>query len=131
MSFQREMLLLSLRLECSFGDAILGLRKASLVSRLSSQKAISVHRLVHFTIFSRLTASETSTFLDHAVKLLSYTFPNTWNGSTSQQGHGWASWETCSTALPHVSWLIKLTKEHSLDVKDPELFAELAFRAGT
>lgn len=101
------------------------------MSRPSSQKALSIHRLVHFTAFTRLTPNEASTFLDHAVKLLFYAFPNTWNGKTRHQGHGWASWEKCSTVLPHVSWLIKLTEEQSLDVKSPEVFAELAFRAGT
>lgn len=82
-------------------------------------------------VFSRLSPDETSIFFAHAVKMLSCSFPNTWNERTHQQGHSWASWETCSTILPHVSWLIKLSQTHSLSIADEELFAELVFRAGT
>jgi hypothetical protein len=70
-------------------------------------------------------------YLDFAVRVLSYGFPNSWDERTHQQGHGWESWETCGAILPHVSWLIRLTREHSLQVTDVELFAELIFRAGT
>jgi hypothetical protein len=69
--------------------------------------------------------------LDNTIQMLSYSFPNTWNERTRQQGHGWASWETCSAILPHVSWLMKLNEAHSLKATNPELFAELIFRTGT
>lgn len=115
----------------SFGDAVIGLTKASLVSRLSDHKAISIHRLVQFTVFLKLTQKEKSTTLDYVISLLSSSFPNTWNQRTHHQGHGWTAWKTCSIVLPHVSRLITLTQEHSLIVVNPELFAELVFRAGT
>lgn len=115
----------------SFGDAVIDLTKASLVSRLTTHKAISIHRLIQFTVFSRLSPDETSLFFSHAVGMLSYSFPNTWNERTPQQGHGWDTWETCSLILPRVSWLIKLTQAHSVDTASQELFAELVFRAGT
>lgn len=70
-------------------------------------------------------------YLDYAIQVLSSSFPNTWNERSHQQGHGWASWETCSAVLPHISWLMKLTEMHCLKAINPELFAELIFRAGT
>jgi hypothetical protein len=70
-------------------------------------------------------------YFDYAIQVLSSTFPNTWNERSHQQGHGWASWETCSVVLPHISWLMKLAETKRLEPNDPELFAELIFRAGT
>ncbi|PYI09529.1 TPR-like protein [Aspergillus sclerotiicarbonarius CBS 121057] len=117
--------------EFDFGDALIGLTKASLVTRLPSRKALSIHRLVQFTIFQRLMTAERIVYLDFAVRVLYYSFPNTWNDRNNQQGHSWASWETCSSILPHVSWLIRLTDKHGMKPKDPELFAELIFRTAT
>lgn len=117
----------------SFGDAVIGLIKASLLDRLTSYKSISIHRLIQATVLARMLPTEQSKNLDIALQILFYGFPNTWNGDerTHQQGHGWASWETCSAMLPHVTWLIKLTEENSLSATNQELFAELVFRAGT
>lgn len=115
----------------SFGDAVIGLTRASLINRMPCSKAISVHRLVQFTVFSRLPEADILMYFDYTVQVLSSGFPNTWKERTHQQGHGWASWETCSAILPHIDWLIKLAEMHSLKASDPELFAELVFRAGT
>ncbi|EFQ99406.1 hypothetical protein MGYG_02418 [Nannizzia gypsea CBS 118893] len=114
-----------------FGGVVGDLSKAALVSRLSAQKAISIHRLIQFTVFSRLSEEESSRYFNHVINILSRSFPNTWNQRSHQQGHGWASWETCSTILPHVSWLIRLTQGHPFRIINHELFAELVFRAGT
>lgn len=116
---------------CSFGDAVIGLTKASLAHRLSSHKALSIHRLVQFTLFSKLSEAERETYFDYAIKVLSHSFPNTWNDRSHQQGYSWASRETCSKILPHISHLVRLAKEHSLKASNTELFAELVFRAGT
>ena len=116
---------------CSFGDAVIGLTKASLAHRLSSQRALSIHRLVQFTLFSKLAEAEREKYLDYAIKVLSHSFPDTWNERSHQQGHSWASWETCSAILPHISRLVRLTEEHSLKTSNAEFFAELVFRAGT
>ncbi|KAI9765919.1 MAG: hypothetical protein M1840_007060 [Geoglossum simile] len=117
--------------EFGFGEALSALLKSSLVNRSSAHKSLIVHRLVQATVFNRLSKDEVIFSLDSTVKLLSNGFPNTWKKSGPQQGHGWASWETCSEVLPHVSWLIGLVKKHKLKSNDPELFAELIFRSGT
>ena len=121
----------------SLREAVTGIVRESLASRLSSHRAISVHRLVQFTVFSKLTMEEISKFFDYAARMLFFSFPNTWNEKT-QQSHGSASWETCSAILPHVNWLMKLTGGQSPygnhigpHIPDKEIFAELVFRAGT
>lgn len=114
-----------------FGDAVIGLTKASLVNRLPSHKAISIHRLVQFTVLSRLSVAERTMYLDYAIKVLCCAFPDTWSEMGNHQRHGSSSWELCSTILPHVSWLVGLTEAHNLKTTDPELFAELIFRIGT
>jgi hypothetical protein len=48
-----------------------------------------------------------------------------------QQGHSWKVWEMCSKVLPHVSWLIDLSKKHKIRPADPYPFAEVIFRTGT
>lgn len=119
------------RVSNSFGDALVELTRASLAMRSSSSKAISVHRLVQFTVFSRLSTVEVSLYLDYAIQALSSSFPNTWNQRAHYQGHGWTSWETSSAILPHVNWLMRLAEKHSLKVTNAELFAELVSRMGT
>ena len=115
----------------SFGDAVIGLTKTSLVNRLSSHKALSIHRLVQLTVLSRLTTEEMSTFLDHAIRMLSCSFPSTCNAEADHQKHDGAARETCSAILPHVNRLITLTQEHSIEITSPELFKELVFCTGT
>lgn len=66
----------------SFGDAVIGLTKASLLDRLTSHKAISVHRLIQATVMARMSPTEQSMNLDFALQILYYGFPNTWNEST-------------------------------------------------
>lgn len=110
---------------------MIGLSRASLINRLSTSKALSIHRLVQLFIFMRLPQVDRIFYLDSTVRMLYYGFPNTWNQRGDHQGHGWASWETCSVVLPHVSWLMRLTEEHSLKPTNLELYAELIFRAGT
>lgn len=107
------------------------LLKASFLNRSSEHKALSVYRLVQSTVFARLSNDERSFYLNSTITLLSNGFPNTWKKTGSEQGHGWASWKTCSEVVPHVSWLIKLAEKHKLKASGPEKFAELVFRAGT
>ena len=120
----------------SFGEAISGLVRSSLINRLSAgkspgQKAFSLHRLVQSAVFARLSEKEATFYHDSAVALLSAAFPNTWNLSGPYQGHSWNAWETCSKVLPHVSWLIDLSKKQKIRPADPYPFAELIFRTGT
>nr|KMM72213.1 hypothetical protein CPAG_08511 [Coccidioides posadasii RMSCC 3488] len=114
-----------------FGVGVIDLtRAASLVSRLSTHRAISIHRLVLFIVFSRLTTDKTSTFLNYAIRMLSSSFPNTWNERVRKLGHGRASCDKHSKILSHVGWLMALTRANLLIVTSPELLAELVFRAG-
>lgn len=105
--------------------------RSSLVSRSPKTKSLTTHRLVQATIFERLPKDQVSFYLDATITILSKGFPNTWKDSGPRQGHGFASWESCSEVLPHVNWLIDLTKKHKLKPSNPENFAELVFRAGT
>ncbi|TPX21002.1 hypothetical protein DIZ76_016899 [Coccidioides immitis] len=115
-----------------FGVGVIDLtRAASLVSRLSTHRAISIHRLVLFIVFSRLTTDKTSTFLNYAIRMLSSSFPNTWNERVRKLGHGRASCDKYSKILSHVGWLMALTRANLLIVISPELLAELVFRAGS
>lgn len=110
---------------------MIGLIKTSLANRLSSHKALSIHRLIQLTVLSRLTTEEKSTFLDHAIRMLSCSFSSTYNEEADHQEHDGAARETCSAILPHITRLMTLTQEHSIEITSPELFAELVFRAGT
>ncbi|KAI9853128.1 MAG: hypothetical protein M1824_001541 [Vezdaea acicularis] len=116
--------------ELDFGDAVGSLLKLSLLNRSSSQKTLSLHRLVQTAIFCRLSNKEATSFFNITVQLLSSSFPNTWREKGHQQGHGWQTWETCKEILPHVQRLIELAKKHKLEANSTE-FAELIFRAGT
>lgn len=70
-------------------------------------------------------------YLDFSITLLSNGFPNTWAKTGHHQGHGWASWETCSEVLPHVSYLMALVQMYKLSPIRLETFAELIFRSGS
>jgi tetratricopeptide (TPR) repeat protein len=85
---------------------------------------------VQSAVLVRLSEKEVTFFHESAVALLSTAFPNNWNLSGPQQGHSWRAWETCSKVLPHVSWLIDLSKEHKIRPADPYPFAEVIFRTG-
>jgi hypothetical protein len=115
----------------SFGEAIMELSRTSMVTRLSESKALSIHRIVQLAVFHRLSPSEKVELFDLAVKILYFDFPNTWKERGSQQGHGWASWETCSAILPHVSCLMQLFEKHKFKSQNLQIWAELVFRAGT
>ncbi|KAK4221160.1 hypothetical protein QBC38DRAFT_461780 [Podospora fimiseda] len=117
--------------ELDFGDAVAELIRASMVTRVSSSKALSVHRLVQFAVFLRLSKADRIKYFDLAVRILYYDFPNTWQHRGAHQGHGWASWETCSAILPHVSWLMILFDKYKIKSANTVLWAELVFRAGT
>jgi len=86
---------------------------------------------VQSAVFARLSKKEVTLFHECAIALLSNAFPNTWNLTGPRQGHSWEAWETCSKVLPHVSWLIGLSKKHKIKPFDPWPFAELIFRTGT
>ncbi|KXX82634.1 hypothetical protein MMYC01_201088 [Madurella mycetomatis] len=90
-----------------------------------------MHRLVQFAVFLRLSKSDRIVYFDLAVRILSSDFPNTWQARGAHQGHGFASWETCTTILPHVSWLMKLSEEYKIKSENSIMWAELVFRAGT
>jgi hypothetical protein len=107
------------------------LSRTSLMSRLSSSKALSMHRLVQFAIFTRMPESDKTFYFDHATQILYFDFPNTWQKRGSHQGHGWESWETCSAILPHVSWLMQISDEQKVKTTKSDLWAELVFRSGT
>jgi hypothetical protein len=85
---------------------------------------------VQSAVFARLSEKEVTLFHESAVALLSTAFPNNWNVSGPQQGHSWKAWETCSKVLPHVSWLVDLSKKHKIRPADPYPFAEVIFRTG-
>jgi hypothetical protein len=82
-------------------------------------------------VFNRVLASDRITNFDLAVRILISSFPATWNGGGPHQGHGWASWETCGLALPHVRMLTELSESVKIKPTAPDLWAELLFRAGT
>ncbi|KAK0702012.1 tpr repeat-containing protein [Lasiosphaeria miniovina] len=114
-----------------FGDAVAELTRTSMVNRLTSSKALSMHRLVQFAVFVRLSKADRIKYFDLAVNILYFDFPNTWQVRGAHQGHGWASWETCSAILPHVGWLMALSEKHEVKSGNTTMWAELVFRAGT
>lgn len=101
------------------------------MNRLSSHKALSIHRLVQLTVLSRLTTEEKATFLDHAIRILSCSFSNTCNGEAGHQSHDYTAMETCSAILPHVNRLMVLAQKYSIEITSSELFKGLVFRTGT
>jgi hypothetical protein len=101
-----------------------------MITTLSASKAISMHRLVQFAVLTRLQGPERVTNFDLAVKILYFDFPNTWQDRGAHQGHGWASWETCSAILPHVMRLMGLAQKYKIKSAKPDLWAELVFRTG-
>ncbi|GAD96166.1 hypothetical protein MGYG_02418 [Paecilomyces variotii No. 5] len=112
-----------------FADAVITLNRASLINRISVSGTLSIHRLVQFAGFTWLNLTEKLLYLDSAIRILFFGFPNTWKQRGYQQGHDWASWETCSVVVPHVSWLMSLTDKYNLKPTDLEFNAELIFRA--
>ncbi len=115
----------------SFGEAVMELSRMSLIHRLANSRAISVHRLVQFSVFMRVPAADKKFYFDTAIKILYHDFPNTWRSTGSFQGHGFSSWETCSAVLPHVNWLMTQSEKYNLKPTQSDLWAELIFRAGT
>ena len=115
-----------------FGDAVSELiTKTSLISRLTTIKSLSLHRLVKFAMFNQVPEDECSMYFDNAIQLLYHAFPNTWDQRGPHQGHSWHSWETCSSIVPHLSSLMVLKSEYDLKATNIEVFAELIFRIAT
>lgn len=104
---------------------------AGLVTRIVSSKALSVDRPVHALALESLSPEDRVYYFDIVVKLLFYDFPNTWNDREPYQGHGYQAWETCSSVIVHIDWLIDISKEYKVAPKDSSTWAELIFRAGT
>ncbi|KAF4459225.1 hypothetical protein FALBO_14020, partial [Fusarium albosuccineum] len=117
--------------DLDFGEAVMELTRTSMVSRLSSSKALSMHRLVQLVVFARLSKAERVKLFDLTIHILYHDFPNTWQNRGAHQGHGWQSWETCSDILSHVDWLMTLSDKHKIKSSNPESWAELVFRAAT
>ncbi|KAI1429008.1 hypothetical protein F5Y12DRAFT_782253 [Xylaria sp. FL1777] len=117
--------------EFDFGDAVMELTRAALVTRIASSRALSIHRLVQLSVFKRLSTDQRIYYFDVVVQMLYYDFPNTWAAKGPYQGHGYKSWETCSSVLVHVNWLMSLSRDHKVVSQFPETWAELVFRAGT
>ena len=115
----------------SFGEAVMELSRTALIHRLANSRAISVHRLVQFAVITRIPTDGKDFYFDTAINILYHDFPNTWQSTGSFQGHGFSSWETCCAVLPHVNWLMTLSKKYKLNPARPDLWAELIFRAGT
>lgn len=107
------------------------LTRTSMISRLSSSKSVSMHRLVQFAVLSRLSGQDRTLNFDLAVNILYFDFPNTWQQGGAHQGHGWSSWETCSAILPHVSRLMQVSDKYGIKPTKPDMWAELVFRTGT
>lgn len=97
-----------------FGDAVIELTRKSLVTRVSASKALCMHRLVQQTVFTRLSPDQRLFYMGRVIEMLSSDFPNIWNCRGPYQGHGYKDWETCGIVLPHISQLMKLTKDHGL-----------------
>lgn len=106
------------------------LRRRSMISRLSTSKALSLHRLVQFAVFLRMPEEDRIVNFDTAVRFLYVAFPSTWQDHGPNQGHGFAAWATCSTLLPHVRWLMQMSDKHHVRSDIPDMWAELIFRAG-
>ncbi|KAI0539986.1 hypothetical protein GGR58DRAFT_194652 [Xylaria digitata] len=117
--------------EFDFGDAVMELTRAALVTRIASSKALSVHRLVQLSVFKQLSTDQRVYYFDIVVQILYHDFPNTWAAKGPYQGHGYKSWETCDSIVIHVNWLMSLSQDHKVVTKFPETWAELIFRAGT
>ncbi|KAI1294398.1 hypothetical protein F5Y03DRAFT_372923 [Xylaria venustula] len=117
--------------EFDFGDAVMELTRAALVTRIASSKALSIHRLIQLSVFRQLPVDQRVYYFDVVVQVLYHDFPNTWAAKGPYQGHGYKSWETCSSVLVHVNWLMSLSRNHKVLPKFPATWAELIFRAGT
>ncbi|KAI1083262.1 hypothetical protein F5B20DRAFT_577646 [Whalleya microplaca] len=114
-----------------FDNAITELTRATLVTRVTSSKVLSVDRLTQLSVFDGLSPKDRVFYFDTVVQILSYNFPNTWNDRGPHQGHGYEAWATCGAVLPHINWLIFLVKERRVKPANSMYWAELIFRAGT
>ncbi|KAK4250129.1 hypothetical protein C7999DRAFT_38842 [Corynascus novoguineensis] len=94
-----------------FREAVVELNRTSLISRLSGSKALQ-------------SKEDRISNFDNAIQMLYHSFPNTWQQRGAHQGHGWASWETCDAALPHVSWLMEMSEKHKLNTSEPGRWAD-------
>jgi len=85
-----------------------------MITKLSSSKALSMHRLVQLVVLHKLPMSGRVETFGLAVRILYFGFPNTLQGGGAHQGHGWAFWEKSSEVLPHVSLLMRLSEKYKI-----------------
>ncbi|KAI1131000.1 hypothetical protein F5Y10DRAFT_288105 [Nemania abortiva] len=117
--------------EFDFGDAVMELTRAALVTRIAASKTLSIHRLVQLSVLKQLSTNQKVYYFDTVVQILYHDFPNTWAAKGPYQGHGYKSWETCSVVLVHINWLMSLSHDHKVTPNSLDTWAELIFRAGT
>ncbi|EFW99250.1 tpr repeat-containing protein [Grosmannia clavigera kw1407] len=113
-----------------FSEAVVELTRGSMISKLSYSESFSMHRLVQLAVFLRISKKDRPMYFDTATRLLYYGFPNTWNARGPHQGHGFTYWTTCSEILPHVSFLMDMSKKYNIKTGNAEIWAELIFRTG-
>ena len=90
---------------------------------------MTVHPLVQSVVLSRLSPSQESVYFGNVVKVLFSSLADTESESSKHQGHGWASWKVRSQVISHVTWLMKLSNSHMIDIKSRDTFAGLLFCA--
>ncbi|KAK4149078.1 P-loop containing nucleoside triphosphate hydrolase protein [Chaetomidium leptoderma] len=115
----------------TFRETVAELVQTSLITRLPASRALSMRGLVQFVTFSRLSESDTIANFDLAVQVVSSSFPSSWKEGGAHQGHGWASWEACSVALPHIAWLVGMMEKHRFKPANLDLWTDLLLGAGT
>jgi hypothetical protein len=111
--------------QISFGDAEEWLLQYSLINKDTTDRSISVHRLVQATTLERMSENERKFFFDIAVQLLSWGFPDTWSKDI---GHQIAAWKKCEICLPHIEHITKQLKAYKIHSEDEEGYAELLLR---
>ena len=86
-----------------------------------------MHRLLQSAVQKRLDELESTRYIDLAVDLLCWGFPD---HSSVDIGHQIACWTRCEKCLPHVNYLVQLVKNQGKSPGDHRKYADLLLRCG-
>jgi hypothetical protein len=97
----------------------------ALIDRSATDETLTVHPLIQDAAIQHLSSEERTEYFDNVILLLIAELPDTVNTVT---GHQFKAWPKYKLYLPHVNFLMALSKKYSLQATDSEKFAELILR---
>lgn len=106
-------------------DAETALLDTALLHKSTESSQLSVHRLVQAAVIRRLPDEHRAKYLDTAIRIVCWGFPDTFSEDV---GHQHQSWQNCEICLPHVDFLVKQKSKYQICPPDPDVYAQLLLR---